>query len=80
LLQANKQILTDELPYEDALAQGIIAPAGKSARLVAIDGFKPCGCGGTHVHKTSDIGNLIVRKIKSKGGNTRVSYEIIDTL
>lgn len=78
LLQANKTISTHELPYEDALAQGITAPIGKNARLVTIDGFKPCGCGGTHVHRTSDIGSLAVRKIKSKGGNTRVSYEIID--
>ena len=55
----------------------IWAPPGKSARVVAFSGFEGCGCGGTHVKNTSEIGKVSIRKIKVKKGVTRIAYAIV---
>lgn len=55
----------------------INAPVGKTPRFVNFLGFKPCGCGGTHVNYSSEIGKIIIRKIKSKKGKTKISYSIL---
>jgi len=39
------------------------------------DNFNIC-CGGTHVSDVSDIGKVIITKIKKKNGQIRVSYEV----
>lgn len=65
-----------ELSPEEAQSQGIWAPPGKAARVVAIEGFEHCGCGGTHVASTLEIGKVNIRKIKAKKGVTRVSYSL----
>jgi Ser-tRNA(Ala) deacylase AlaX len=36
----------------------------------------PCACGGTHVKNTSELGTVVVTKIKKKKGQVKVSYEI----
>lgn len=69
-------VMITELSSEQAQQQGIKAPQGKSARIVQFEGFEPCGCGGTHVTSSDKLGKIIIRKIKSKAGNTRISYEI----
>jgi len=33
-----------------------------------------CGCGGTHVPTTGDLGEVIIKKLAAKSGNMRVSY------
>lgn len=76
LIGADIPVIIEELSYEQALQQGIKAPEGKSARIVAFQGFEPCGCGGTHIKSAGQIGSIKIRKIKSKGGFTRISYEI----
>lgn len=52
------------------------APEGKQVRLVQIGDYQAMGCGGTHVSSLSEIGKLRIRKIKSKKGETKISYEI----
>ena len=64
------------LSAEQAANQGVWAPEGKSARVVSFDGFQGCGCGGTHVSSTKEIGDLIIRKIKVKKGVTRIAYAL----
>ena len=64
------------LTSEEAEQQGIWAPEGKSARVVNFQGFPHCGCGGTHVRSAKEIGSVVVRKIKSKKGKTRISYAL----
>jgi Ser-tRNA(Ala) deacylase AlaX len=76
LIAADIPIERSELSYEQALEKGIKAPEGKAARIVCIKGFEACGCGGTHITSTKQLGSIIIRKIKSKGGNTRISYEV----
>ena len=64
------------LNSEEAEKQGIRAPEGKSARVVSFKGFPYCGCGGTHVRSAKEIGSVVVRKIKSKKGKTRIAYAL----
>ena len=77
LVANNISIMVNELSAEEAKKQGIVAPPGKSVRLVLFEGFEPCGCGGTHVRNAAKIGKIIIRKIKSKKGNVRISYEVV---
>jgi Ser-tRNA(Ala) deacylase AlaX len=50
-------------------------PQDKDVRVVCVGGDKGCPCGGTHVKSTKEIEKIIVKKIKNKKGNLRVSYE-----
>jgi Ser-tRNA(Ala) deacylase AlaX len=50
-------------------------PKDKPIRVVKVGGVG-CPCGGTHVEDLSELGQLSVPKIKSKGGNIRVSYRV----
>lgn len=43
-------------------------------RLVTIDGFDICPCGGTHVHDLGDIGLLKLVGAEKRRGNLRVSF------
>lgn len=52
------------------------APIGKSPRIVAYAGDPGCGCGGTHVRSSGEIGKVQIRKMKMKDGNLRVSYMV----
>lgn len=48
-------------------------------RLIAIDGIDLQPCGGTHVLQTGEIGQVLVKKIESKGArNKRVVIALAD--
>jgi Ser-tRNA(Ala) deacylase AlaX len=46
----------------------------KPIRVVSIGESVGCPCAGTHLQSVGEIGPLVVSKIKTKGGKTRVSY------
>ncbi len=48
----------------------------KPFRVVTLVPGAPIPCGGTHVHNSSDIGVLLIRSIKAKGGAVRVVYAV----
>ena len=50
-------------------------PKGKPARVVMYGDFG-VPCGGTHVAHLSDIRHMVIRKIRAKGKDIRVSYDI----
>lgn len=50
---------------------------GAQVRVVKV-GDSPCPCGGTHVTKTSEIGQVEVTKIKAKKDTLRVSYKLVE--
>lgn len=77
LVLADLPVEKRSLAFEEAQTLGIIAPVGKSARVVNFVGFLSCGCGGTHIKSSSEIGKMMIRKIKSSQGKTRVAYQII---
>ncbi len=74
----NSDLIVEDksLTSAEAEEQRVWAPEGKSARVVNFQGFQYCGCGGTHVNSAKEIGNVIVRKIKSKKGKTRIAYAL----
>ncbi|HRI05796.1 MAG TPA: alanine--tRNA ligase-related protein [Candidatus Dojkabacteria bacterium] len=51
-------------------------PEGKPIRIVSVWDNQYIPCGGTHVKNVSDLKGLHIREIKSKKGNTRVSYKV----
>lgn len=61
----------------EAQAKGIVTPVGKSARVVSLGGLSVCGCGGTHINKTSEVGKITIRKVKSSQGKTKISYSVL---
>eukprot|EP00930_Biecheleria_cincta_P014308 TRINITY_DN12369_c0_g2_i1.p1 TRINITY_DN12369_c0_g2~~TRINITY_DN12369_c0_g2_i1.p1 ORF type:complete len:451 (+),score=83.80 TRINITY_DN12369_c0_g2_i1:175-1527(+) len=44
-------------------------------RYVEMGGVE-CPCGGTHVKDTSEIGQIVITKIKKKKGNIKISYSV----
>lgn len=51
-------------------------PQSTHIRMIAIDGFTPVPCGGTHVASTSELTGLQVTRIKRKKDRIKVSYSI----
>jgi misacylated tRNA(Ala) deacylase len=43
-------------------------------RVVAIDGFDAQACGGTHVHRTSEVGRLSIYRTENKGAVNKRLY------
>lgn len=56
------------------LPVGFKVPEGKECRFVQIEGFQPVPCGGTHISNLSQLKEVTVKKVNSKKGNTKVSY------
>ncbi|KAH6611906.1 putative alanyl-tRNA synthetase [Boeremia exigua] len=63
--------------------KGIHVPDGFSkdsteegTRVVEIGNLGGYPCGGTHVHSTSALVKVVVRKIAASKGNTKISYEV----
>ncbi len=76
LIAQNLRLEKKEYSPKEAKEKGIWAPAGKSARVVNFQGFEGCGCGGTHVNTSSEIGKITLRKIKSKKDKTKIHYTL----
>lgn len=51
-------------------------PRDKPLRIVVIGHYAPLPCGGTHVQSTKEIGEVRIRKMKTKDGVLRVSYNL----
>lgn len=52
-------------------------PMNKPVRIITTLSQIPCG--GTHVKYSGEIGHITITKIKVKGGNTRVCYQVSET-
>lgn len=51
-------------------------PKDKPLRIVEIESFPPIPCGGTHIQSLRELQNVHVKKITSKKGEIKISYEI----
>ena len=50
---------------------------GKLVRVVAVGGAaNTCPCGGTHVDRAARLRGVVVSKVKSAKGATKVSYTV----
>lgn len=76
LVSENLAMTRENLTEEEAQERGVSAPPGKGVRIVGFEKHKPCGCGGTHVTNSNDIGHVTIRKISSKKGKTKISYAV----
>ena len=52
-------------------------PENKDFRVMQIVGLSPIPCGGTHLSTTSEIGNMIIGKVKTKNDVAHISYGLV---
>eukprot|EP00455_Lapot_gusevi_P051280 TRINITY_DN7606_c0_g1_i5.p1 TRINITY_DN7606_c0_g1~~TRINITY_DN7606_c0_g1_i5.p1 ORF type:complete len:177 (-),score=21.71 TRINITY_DN7606_c0_g1_i5:25-555(-) len=52
-------------------------PADQPVRVVTIEGFRGCPCGGTHVTNTQQIVGIKIVKLQNSKKNLRVKYELL---
>ena len=50
---------------------------GEKMRVVEVEGVGSYNCGGTHVTRTGDVGEIKIRKISRQKGISKVSYEVV---
>jgi Ser-tRNA(Ala) deacylase AlaX len=78
MVESDKRITVESTSAEKLAAEGVYMPAeiptGKPTRVVTTCGYRS-PCGGTHVARTGELRGLRVRRIKSKKGRTRITYE-----
>ncbi|MDR1208679.1 MAG: alanyl-tRNA editing protein [Holosporales bacterium] len=53
-------------------------PTNKPFRVLQIGDYKPVPCGGTHLSNTDEIGSILIKKMKTKAGVLKISYEICE--
>lgn len=77
LVAENSAVASEFVGIDELRAQGVYVPAeipaGKPTRVVITAGYKS-PCGGTHMKRLGDVKGLKIKGIKTKSGNTRVSY------
>eukprot|EP00931_Biecheleriopsis_adriatica_P030826 TRINITY_DN18120_c0_g1_i1.p1 TRINITY_DN18120_c0_g1~~TRINITY_DN18120_c0_g1_i1.p1 ORF type:complete len:308 (-),score=88.20 TRINITY_DN18120_c0_g1_i1:243-1166(-) len=62
-----KELIAKSVPTQVGFVDGM--------RTVTMDGVS-CGCGGTHVESSTEIGEVVIKKMQAKQGNMRVSYTV----
>jgi len=50
--------------------------SGKPMRIMKVQGYPACPCGGTHIDEVSRITEIKIRKIKNSGDTARVAYQV----
>ena len=75
LIKQNKEISTRYMSREEAenavgmikTAINLLPTTIQEIRIVTIENLDEQACGGTHVKNTSEIGTLVIDKVKVKG-------------
>ncbi len=74
-IRHNYQVITHELSYDEAVAQGALAffgeKYGENVRMIDVSGFSRELCGGTHVKATGEIGMLKIISESSVAAGVR---------
>jgi len=86
-LEADRPIEVSFIPRDEAVLDGdlirtkvsLVPESVKEVRVVNIVGLDKQADGGTHVHRTGEVGRVRVVKTESKGkGNKRIRVEVAD--
>lgn len=80
LLAENPQVTASTVTYDELAGRCWTVPPNlprdKPLRVVTIGQLDPVPCGGTHVASLAEIGAISVVRMKSKKGNTKISYTV----
>ncbi len=77
LVHANLQVRQLTPSPEEIASLGVTAPAGKSVRVIAFEGYESLarGCGGTHVRTAAEVGKVVIAGVRARKGILSVTYQ-----
>jgi alanyl-tRNA synthetase len=75
-LSVNTQEISSGIKDKALLDLCYEIPKNKKIRFCHIEGYSPTPCGGTHVVKLKDLGNIHIKKVKRKKEKIKISYEL----
>jgi Ser-tRNA(Ala) deacylase AlaX len=70
------RLIVADIPMIISYHTDVKSPTWKTPRYAHFEGYEWCGCGGTHVRRSGEIGKILIRKVKMKDGNLRVGYNV----
>ncbi len=72
----NRPVVTREYDQNEVgrLALRRTPPSRGRIRVVSIEGFDDCACGGTHVRATGEVGSIHIRRWERRRKQTRVEF------
>lgn len=80
IIEDNREVITRYVTYEELIKECSFVPQnlprGKPLRIVAISGFSPIPCGGTHVKRTNEVGKIRITEIKEARGEILMGYKV----
>lgn len=75
-LDTFKQKLSDALQNIIANNINVRTSFDNGVRRITFGDYEPTPCGGTHVQELTEIGAILIRNVKNKGGRIRVGYDV----
>jgi Ser-tRNA(Ala) deacylase AlaX len=80
LVEENLEVITKVVTYDELVKECSFVPQNlprnKPLRIVAISGFEPIPCGGTHVKYTNEVGKVRITEIKEAQGKILIGYKV----
>ena len=76
IVQENRAVAVQYLAQEHLAEAGLRKPTERTGtiRVIDIAGYDRSACGGTHVHRTSEIGPILITGIERAKKQTRVEF------
>ena len=75
-IQADSSVVTGQCVGKEGVSSAM--PSDKIQRQCHIDGFSPVPCGGTHVGRLGELGQVVIKGAKNKKGQLKIAYQLAD--